>query len=36
VVVARVDGEELGIGTGKSKKHAEQESAREAVERLEG
>jgi ribonuclease III len=36
VVVARVDGQDLGIGSGKSKKHAEQESAREAVERLAG
>jgi ribonuclease-3 len=35
-VVARVDGRELGGGTGRSKKHAEQEAAREAVERLEG
>jgi len=34
-VVARVDGEELGRGSGRSKKHAEQEAAREAVERLE-
>jgi ribonuclease III len=36
VVAARVDGRDLGIGRGKSKKHAEQESAREAVEGLEG
>jgi ribonuclease III len=35
VVVARVDGRDLGVGSGKSKKHAEQEAAREAVERLE-
>jgi ribonuclease-3 len=35
-VVARVDGQQLGSGTGRSKKHAEQEAAREAVERLEG
>jgi ribonuclease III len=35
-VVARVDGRELGSGRGRSKKHAEQEAAREAVERLEG
>jgi ribonuclease-3 len=34
VVVARVDGRDLGVGSGKSKKHAEQEAAREAVERL--
>jgi len=34
-VVARVDGQELGSGSGRSKKHAEQEAAREAVERLE-
>src|SRR5271154_1241625 len=34
VVVARVDGEDLGRGSGRSKKHAEQEAAREAVERL--
>src|ERR1700681_2460104 len=35
VVVARVDGEQLGSGSGRSKKHAEQEAARVAVERLE-
>ena len=35
-IVARVDGEPLGSGSGRSKKHAEQEAAREAVERLEG
>jgi len=34
VVVARVDGEDLGRGSGRSKKHAEQEAAREAVDRL--
>ena len=34
-VVARVDGETLGSGSGKSKKHAEQEAAREAVDRLQ-
>jgi ribonuclease III len=35
-IVARVDGQPLGNGSGRSKKHAEQEAAREAVERLEG
>src|ERR1700722_14377665 len=35
-MVARVDGEELGRGSGRSKKHAEQEAARLAVERLTG
>jgi len=35
-VVARVDGEDLGSGSGRSKKHAEQEAARAAVERLAG
>jgi ribonuclease-3 len=35
-VIARVDGHELGSGSGRSKKHAEQEAAREAVDRLEG
>ena len=35
VVVARVDGQNLGSGSGRSKKHAEQEAAREAVEALE-
>ncbi len=35
VVVARVDGQDLGSGSGRSKKHAEQEAAREAVEALE-
>jgi ribonuclease III len=34
-VVARVDGGAVGTGTGRSKKHAEQEAARVAVERLE-
>jgi ribonuclease III len=34
-VVARVDGRELGSGRGKSKKHAEQEAARMAVEGFE-
>ena len=35
VVVARVDGRDMGSGSGRSKKHAEQEAAREAVEALE-
>ncbi len=35
LVVARVDGQDLGTGSGRSKKHAEQEAAREAVEALE-
>jgi ribonuclease-3 len=35
-VVARVDGRELGKGTGRSKKHAEQEAARVAVDKLTG
>ncbi|HMD51904.1 MAG TPA: putative dsRNA-binding protein [Solirubrobacteraceae bacterium] len=35
-VVARVDGRELGRGSGRSKKHAEQQAARGAVESLEG
>jgi ribonuclease III len=35
-VVARVAGRQLGSGRGRSKKHAEQEAAREAVEQLEG
>ena len=35
-VVARVEGEDLGSGSGRSKKHAEQEAARAAVERLAG
>jgi ribonuclease-3 len=34
LVVAQVDGEDLGRGSGRSKKHAEQEAAREAVDRL--
>jgi ribonuclease-3 len=34
-VVARVEGKDLGSGSGRSKKHAEQEAAREAVEALE-
>ncbi len=34
-VVALVDGETLGSGSGKSKKHAEQEAAREAVDTLQ-
>ncbi|HTC73155.1 MAG TPA: putative dsRNA-binding protein [Solirubrobacteraceae bacterium] len=33
-VAATVDGHELGSGSGRSKKHAEQEAARVAVERL--
>lgn len=33
-VLARVDGRDLGRGTGRSKKHAEQEAARVAVDRL--
>src|SRR5271165_3348449 len=33
-VVAKVDARMLGEGSGRSKKHAEQEAAREAVERL--
>ncbi len=33
-VAAQVDGRELGTGTGRSKKHAEQEAARVAVDRL--
>jgi ribonuclease III len=35
-VAARVDGQDLGSGSGRSKKHAEQEAARVAVERLAG
>jgi ribonuclease-3 len=35
-VAARVEGRELGTGTGRSKKHAEQEAARVAVDRLTG
>jgi len=34
-ILARVDGRELGSGSGRSKKHAEQEAARMAVDRLE-
>jgi ribonuclease-3 len=34
-VVARVAGQALGSGRGRSKKHAEQDAAREAVEKLE-
>jgi ribonuclease III len=34
-VAARVDGETIGIGSGRSKKQAEQEAARVAVERLQ-
>jgi len=34
-VAARLAGRELGSGRGRSKKHAEQEAARETVERLE-
>jgi ribonuclease III len=34
-VIARVAERQLGCGRGRSKKHAEQEAAREAVERLE-
>ncbi len=34
-VVARVAGRQLGSGSGRSKKHAEQEAAREAIEQLE-
>ncbi|HWJ50295.1 MAG TPA: putative dsRNA-binding protein [Solirubrobacteraceae bacterium] len=33
-VLARVDGRELGSGSGRSKKHAEQEAARTAVAKL--
>jgi ribonuclease-3 len=35
-VIAKVNGRELGSGRGKSKKQAEQEAARAAVESLEG
>jgi ribonuclease-3 len=35
-VIARVDGHELGAGSGRSKKHAEQEAARVAVDKLAG
>jgi ribonuclease III len=34
-VAAEVGGRPLGVGVGRSKKHAEQEAAREAVERLQ-
>ncbi len=34
-ILARVDGQRLGTGIGRSKKHAEQESARQAIEALE-
>ncbi len=34
-VAAKVDGRVLGCGSGRSKKHAEQEAAREAVDRLQ-
>jgi ribonuclease III len=34
-VIARVDGRQLGAGSGRSKKHAEQQAARVAVETLE-
>jgi ribonuclease-3 len=34
-VAARVDGRSLGSGAGRSKKHAEQQAAREAVEQLQ-
>ena len=34
-VTAQVEGRELGSGSGRSKKHAEQEAAREAFETLE-
>src|ERR1700730_12314281 len=34
-VAARVDDRELGVGSGRSKKHAEQQAARVAVEALE-
>jgi ribonuclease III len=33
-VVARVDGRELGSGSGRSKKHAEQQAAQAAVDAL--
>ena len=35
-VIARVEGRELGKGSGRSKKHAEQEAARVAVDKLAG
>jgi dsRNA-specific ribonuclease len=34
-VIACVDGRQLGAGSGRSKKHAEQQAARTAVETLE-
>jgi ribonuclease-3 len=34
-VVAQIDGQALGGGSGRTKKQAEQAAAREAVERLE-
>ncbi len=34
-VAAHVDGRQLGAGSGRSKKHAEQEAARQAVEKLQ-
>jgi ribonuclease-3 len=34
-ILARVDGRQLGKGAGRSKKHAEQESARQAIDALE-
>ncbi len=34
-ILARVDGRELGRGSGRSKKHAEQEAARRAIDELE-
>ena len=36
VVVARVDGRDLGVGSGKSKKHAEQEARARRSTTLEG
>ncbi len=34
-VIAQAGGETLGAGSGKSKKHAEQEAARQAIDKLE-
>jgi dsRNA-specific ribonuclease len=34
VVVARVDGRDMGSGSGRSKKHAEQQAAQAAVDTL--
>jgi ribonuclease III len=34
-ILARVDGRELGRGSGRSKKHAEQEAARRAIDELQ-